>query len=147
MSVLFHVHLWRRIVFCGMGILFGGVAVAQPANEINISSPSVTTIKKSLADRFDRLRDHFETGAIGFTHDGMIALRDAQLLAAESRAAIDALISDDNQDRATLYREIARVNGRPDWEANLRKTFAERWIHRAPPGWFYRESGGKWIRK
>ena len=147
MSVLSQVPLLRRIVFCVAAALFGGAATAQPANEINISSPSVTTIKKSLADRFDLLRAHFETGAIGFTHDGMIALRDAKLLATESRAAVDALIGDDNQDRATLYREIARVNGRPDWEANLRKTFAERWIHRAPPGWFYRESGGKWIRK
>ena len=147
MSVRIQMHFWRRIMFCSAAALSAGAAVAQTANEINISSPSVTTIKKSLADRFDLLRDHFETGAIGFTHDGMIALRDATMLAAGSRAAIDALINDDNQDRATLYREIARVNGRPDWEANLRKTFAERWIHRAQPGWFYRESGGKWIRK
>ena len=147
MSVLFYLVRLLRSLLLLAAFMFSSGAVAEATNEININSPSVNTIKKSLADRFTALRMHFESGAIGLTHDGMIALRDANLLAAEPRAAVEALIGDDNHDRATLYREIARVNGRPDWEANLRKTFAERWIHRAPPGWFYRDSGGNWIRK
>jgi hypothetical protein len=46
-----------------------------------------------------------------------------------------------------LYTEIARANGHPEWEADIRKTFAGRWIANAPAGWWYQDSGGQWKRK
>jgi uncharacterized protein len=120
---------------------------AEPSEtEINIASGAVVTIKKSLADRYRTLIQHFETGVIGFTDDGLIALRDGNGLPGEARSALDSLVADDNKDRATLYREIARVNGRPDWESHWRKVFAQRWIDRAPAGWYYR-NGSRWIKK
>jgi uncharacterized protein len=115
--------------------------------DILVDSASVNAIKKSLADRLQILRAHFDAGTIGLTHDGMVALRDAAALTVEARAAIEALINDDNKDRNTLLREISRANNRPDWESGLRLTFAERWIKRAPAGWFIRQSSGKWMQK
>jgi uncharacterized protein YdbL (DUF1318 family) len=115
--------------------------------ELRIDSPSVSAIRRSLADRFHRLGEHFESGVIGLTRDGMVALRNAASTPAEARIDIERLVADENKDRATLIREIARANGRPDWEENLRGVFARRWIQRAPAGWFVQESGGTWVRK
>ncbi|NIA01494.1 MAG: DUF1318 domain-containing protein, partial [Planctomycetia bacterium] len=50
---------------------------------------------------------------------------------------------------ASLYGVMvtARANGQPTWEAEIRKTFARRWIDNAPGGWWYQDSGGSWKRK
>jgi uncharacterized protein YdbL (DUF1318 family) len=60
---------------------------------------------------------------------------------------VNALITQGNQDRAALYREIARANGKPEWEDEIRATFAQRWIERAPAGWYYQDASGAWVRK
>jgi uncharacterized protein YdbL (DUF1318 family) len=55
-------------------------------------------------------------------------------------------VADENADRNALYQEIARVNGQPQWEADIRSTFARRWVDNAPPGWWY-QAGGSWQQK
>lgn len=138
--------LWT--IFTTIALMAVGTSsrAEPPDAEINIASGAVVTIKKSLADRHRTLIQHFESGVIGLTDDGLVALRDGNGLSGESRAALDSLVADDNKDRATLYREIARVNGRPDWESHWRKVFAQRWIDRAPAGWYYR-NGSRWLKK
>jgi uncharacterized protein YdbL (DUF1318 family) len=46
-----------------------------------------------------------------------------------------------------LAREIAIANGRPEWENDIRATFAQRWIERARPGWYYQNANGNWVQK
>ena len=39
-----------------------------------------------------------------------------------------------------LYREIAAANGHPEVEADIRTTFAERWVGKAAQsGWYYQD--------
>lgn len=137
----------RGILLSAVLLLVSAAAGAQGDSDLNINSPSVVTIRKSIAERFNVLREHFQAGAIGLTQDGLIALRDAGALQLDARKRVESLVNDDNNDRDTLYREIARLNGRPDWESSLHRTFGERWISRAPSGWYYREPGGQWVRK
>lgn len=117
------------------------------AFEFQIESPSITAIRKSLEDRFTTLGEYFDNGVVGLTWEGNVALREAEGMQLEVRKLVEALVADENKDRLTLIREIARANGRPDWEENLRATFAQRWIQRAPPGWYYRDSNRHWVRK
>jgi uncharacterized protein YdbL (DUF1318 family) len=122
-------------------------AEAEGDTDFDVQSPSVMAIRKSLAERHAVLKEHFQAGVIGLTHDGLIAMREAAGLAPDMRATLERLVAEDNKDRGTLYREIARANGRPDWESQFQNVFAERWIRRAPSGWYYRDSGGHWIKK
>jgi len=46
-----------------------------------------------------------------------------------------------------VYREIAVANGQPDWEDDIRETFARRWIANARTGWYYQDASGSWQRK
>ena len=126
-----------------------GVFCAHAAEQANltIDTPAVTALRKSLRDNFQQLRPLFESGAVGLTRDGNVALRDASAIPLAQRAQVNALIAQSNQDRAALYREIAVANGRPEWENDVRATFAQRWIDRSRPGWYYQNTSGEWVRK
>jgi uncharacterized protein len=146
-----NLHLRARVgvaVFLIVAVLSpGAYAAATPTPDIDVSTPAIVVIKKSLATRFKILKLHLDSGAIGLTHDGLIAIRDLQAIQLTETLKVEAIIAEENKDRASLYREIARANGRPDWESDLKSTFGERWISRAAPGWYHRDSAGKWIRK
>ena len=122
-------------------------AEGATAEDFVVGSQAVTVIKRSLAQRYLLLKPHFDAGAVGVDGYGMLAVRDFGLIAEQARADIIALVADDNKDRGTLCREIGRANGHPDWVAELRATFAQRWISRAQSGWYYRDSVGVWTRK
>ena len=129
------------------GLIGMQLAFAQTEPELDIDSPAIMSLVKSLANRFVQLRPHLDAGVIGLTHDGNIALRDVARIDVKALLALDALILEENKDRATLYREIARANRRPEWESDLRATFGRRWVSRMPAGWFYLNDKGQWIRK
>ena len=64
------------------------------------------------------------------------------------RATVKQLVAEHNRDLAALYAEIARANGHPEWEPDIRRTFARRWVERgAQPGWYYQDSSRKWVQK
>ncbi len=148
-SLLKPANLFRLLLV--FSLLVTLTLIAKPAVSqqptVDVSTASIVAIKKSLAARFALLKPHLDAGVIGLTHDGLIAVRDLQTIAANEKAKIESVIAEENKDRAALYREIARANGRADWESDLKAIFGERWLNRASAGWYYRDSAGKWIRK
>jgi uncharacterized protein YdbL (DUF1318 family) len=123
-------------------------AHAQGAESLNVSSPAITHITASMTQRFSELRKFFESGAIGLTNDGNVAVRDVNAVGLADRATAKRLVAEDNADRAQLYAEIAKANNHPDWEADIRKSFARRWVQTgAQPGWYYQDDGGAWKQK
>ena len=52
-------------------------------------------------------------------------------------------VAEDNRDRKALYRELAVANGHPEWEAQLRDTWAKEWIAKAHKGWWYQDGGAR----
>ena len=133
-----------------MGLVLAANVYAAGDANLNVDSPSISIIKKSLAARFVILKPLFESGVIGLTRDGLIAMRDvgnAGGINSADHNKIADLVTEENKDRATLYREIARANGRPDWENELRQTFGARWINRAPTGWMLKNAKGEWVQK
>jgi uncharacterized protein YdbL (DUF1318 family) len=135
----------RNTVLLAVLLALSGEVFAQ-AN-LKIDTPALAALRKSLRDRHQQLAPLYSNGAIGLTRDGNIGLRDANLVPLAQRAQVNALVADGNQDRAALYREIARANGHPEWEGEIRTTFAQRWIERAQPGWYYQGPNGEWVRK
>lgn len=120
-------------------------AEAQQAN-LDISSPAIGKIEASMRARHAQLLPFYNSGAVGLTGDGLVAVRDAKAVPLSSRQSINQWVADDNRDRAALYREIAAANGHPEWEPQIRQTFARRWIDLAQSGWYY-QSGSAWVQK
>jgi len=116
------------------------------AADLEVNTPGVNAIKTSMQARHAQLAPHYVSGAVGLTMDGMIALRDAGSVPLAARQTVNALIAAENQDRDALYAEIANANAHPEWKAEIRSTFAQRWIQRAQSGWWVM-SNGSWTQK
>jgi uncharacterized protein YdbL (DUF1318 family) len=116
------------------------------AVDLEVNTPAINAIKQSMQARHAQLAPHYNSGAVGLAADGMVALRDAGAVPLAQRQAVNALVAAENKDRSALYAEIANANGHPEWQAEIRSTFAQRWIQRAQPGWWVQGSGG-WKQK
>ena len=121
------------------------LAAAQANIEIN--TPAINNLKKAMAERHAQLGPHYASGAVGIARDGSVALANANAVPLPQRAGVGGLIVAENTDRGALYREIARANGKPEWEAEIRNTFAQRWIEKAQPGWSVQNAAGQWVKK
>ena len=118
---------------------------AQP--NFSVESPEIRRLQASLKRRHGALAPFFRSGAIGFTQDGLVAVRDAKAVALRDRKRVNQLVAQENKDRGALYRAIANANGHPEWERDVRAVFARTWIEKAESGWFYRNARGQWARK
>jgi uncharacterized protein YdbL (DUF1318 family) len=122
-------------------------AQAQQA-VIEINTPQINAIKARMAERQRQsLSALFDAGAIGFTADGLVTIRDRATVPLNERRSIESLIADENRDRQAVYREIAIANGHPEWEQEIQQTFSREWIQKARPGWFYQDASGTWRQK
>ncbi len=129
------------------GVLDFGVSAAQAQADIDISSPAIRALTASMKARSADLEPFFDSGAVGLTSDGLVELRDANAVPLADRNRVRKLVSDENADRNSLYREIASANGHPEWEADIRSTFAARWVANARAGWYYKRAGADWTKK
>lgn len=129
------------------------VAVAWTAQamaagaDLDINTPAIKSLRAAMQARHAQLAPHYASGGVGLTRDGGLALHDANAIPLAQRQAVQQLVSDENRDRSALYREIARANGHPEWEADVRATFAQRWVDKAARGWWVQDAKGAWVRK
>ena len=135
---------WR---FDPVGVFIGS-AHAQERADITIRTPAIQAIQQRMAERFQStLAPLFDSGALGFGNDGLVVLRDPARVPLAQRTAATQAVADENRDRRAVYREIAVANGKPEWEEQIRQTFAREWVAQARPGWWYQDSAGNWKQK
>jgi uncharacterized protein YdbL (DUF1318 family) len=118
---------------------------AQP--NIDIESPAIRKLRGSMSSRQSGLAPHYRSGALGFTNNGLVAVRNLKLVPLRDRNKVKKMVADENGDRKALYAEIARANGQPQWEKNIRDTFARVWVEEVPKGYWYQNSKGVWRQK
>jgi uncharacterized protein len=123
-------------------------AMAAESPDIQVRSPETDAIRARMKARFSGpLKGLMDGGAVGFTANGLVAVRDAGSLPLDQRSQATNTVRDENNDRDQLYAAIAKANGHPEWEPQIRKTFAAGWVERAPAGWYYQDASGAWKRK
>ena len=115
--------------------------------DIKINTPSIGAIRAGMERRQSQLAPFYRSGAIGFDNKGSVTVRDLAAVPLAKRNQVKKLVADENADRAKLYREIANANGHPEWEGDVRTTFAKVWVQEAPPGYWYQDGGGKWKQR
>ena len=124
-----------------------GAGIAYAAQDINVSTPEIRAIKQSMKNRTTELRPYLQGGSIGIGWDGLLVIRDAAGLDLRSRGEIKRLVTDENNDRLRLYREIARANDFPDKAGEVQDIFADSWRQQATAGWYLQNKDGGWVRK
>ena len=131
----------------GLAVLDWFITPAAAGADINVQTPAITKLRASMKARHRQLVPYYDSGAVGMTRDGLIAVRDLKAAPLRERSRLQALVKDENRDRNALYAEIARANNQPEWEDEIRATFARRWVDNAPAGWWYQDENGDWQRK
>ena len=130
-----------------LDLLIPTAAAAEVPN-IRVQTAATEAISARMSGRFQGpLGALLDSGAVGFTRDGMVAMRDASKVPPSARAQAFATVADENRDRAALYREVASANGHPEWQAQIQATFAKSWIDRAKVGWHVQNASGAWQQK
>lgn len=149
-SLLDPLHGPGRVIWLAASSLLDWIvpsAEAQQA-EIEIDTPQINAIKARMADRQRQvLGPLFDAGAIGFTADGLVTIRDRSAVPLSERRNIESVVADENRDRKAVYREIAVANGHPEWESEIQQTFADEWVRNARRGWYYQDASGAWRQK
>ena len=134
-----HIVLWEGVI----NILMPPV---QAAANININTPRINQLRQAMAARFNQLAPYFNSGAVGLTRDGLLTVRDLNVVALANRNKVKRLVAEDNRDRRALYQAIAKANGHPEWENEIQAIFAREWINNARSGWWYQGASG-WRQK
>ena len=137
----------RMLPSVGIVLLDWFISPAQAKADISVNTPAIQQLQASMEKRHRKLAPYYKSGAVGMTGNGEIIVRDQKLVAMKDRNAVKGLVSKENRDRSALYKEIASANGHPEWEAEIRSTFAKRWVGNAPAGWWYQDKKGAWKQK
>ncbi len=115
--------------------------------DLTISTPGIRKLTAAMEQRHKTLRSYYDSGAVGMTRNALIAERDPKAIPVKDRNKVKQLVANENRDRNNLYKEIAKANGHPEWENDIRDTFAKRWVANAPSGWWYQDKAGTWKQK
>jgi uncharacterized protein YdbL (DUF1318 family) len=137
----------QRMLLAAAGAVLDFVIPAANAQaDLDVATPEIRAITASMEGRHGSLAPYYASGAIGLTADGMVEVRDQNAIPLPERNQARQLVAEENKDRAALYAAIAKANAHPEWEADIRETFAKRWIAKAQAGWWYKDAGG-WKQK
>ena len=145
-SGLRHAYVVVKALLCGVFLSAALTLSAHAAADLDVNTPAVAAVKASMQSRHMQLLPSYQSGAVGLTTDGFVAVKEAGLVPLSQRSALTALVKDENADRTNLYRGIAAANGHPEWEGEIQRTFAIRWMDKAQSGWFVQRDG-QWLKK
>jgi uncharacterized protein len=123
------------------------IPVAHAEADLSVNTPAIRQLQADMEKRHRDLAPYYASGAVGMTRNGEIDVRDQKLVPLQDRNQVKKLVARENQDRSALYAEIARANSHPEWEPDIRQTFARRWVDNAPGGWWYMDASGAWKQK
>ena len=136
----------RGVAAALLDALVPAAQAAEPSANLDVKTPAIKAIEARMRVRFNgTLKTLLAAGAVGFTHNGDVALHDAARIPLAQRAAANAAIAAENADRAELYQQVSIANGHPEWAQSMREAFAKRWISFAKrAGWYYQDASGNW---
>lgn len=123
------------------------ISPASAQANIKINTPLINQLRASLKRRQPKIQPHLNSGALGLDRDALVSIRKLDAVPLKARNTVKKLVADENRDRNALYKEIARANGHPEWEKNIRETFARVWVEESGSGVWYRDANGKWRQK
>lgn len=139
--------IMKKFLFAFFVLMLTAIQVFAAGADLEINTPAIASLKDSMQARHSQLAGFYASGAVGLTRDGLIAVHDANAVPLSQRQSVNSLVSAENGDRNALYKEIATANGHPEWESEVRNTFAQRWVQKAQGGWWYQDANGGWTKK
>lgn len=124
--------------------LGSSVVYADEIN-LNLTTPAIRKVIKTMKRRNIQIRRFKSSGAIGETFKGHLEIRDLNGLGGGEIRTIKGLLNAENTDRDSLYKELAKANKIDVAEVTkISKIFAKKRRDRRGKGEWYKDEDGKW---
>ena len=128
--------------------IFGGSTVYADDIDIDLTTPAIRKLIDSLKARNSAIMQFKDKGAIGETNDGKLAIRDMSSLGGEEIRTIKRLLRAENNDRETLYKELAAANKIDLADIDkVKSIFAKTLKSKAKSGHWHHDEKGNWTQK
>lgn len=85
------------------------IAVAHAEEATEVSNPTIRALKEKMKARYALLKPFYQKGMLTEGNDGYLSIKNTQGLGLKERRDIQNLVSAENNDRKTLYVEVARA--------------------------------------
>ena len=140
---------WRVALFYAVDqMLTVMVPSAQAAEaDLSIQTVQISQLREAMKQRFSVLQRGYNSGFIGIKSDGFIGIRHLSEIPLKRRNSLKKVVRSENNDRQVLYQAIANANGHPEWNAQIKATFARHWLSNANSGWWYQNAKGTWQQR
>jgi len=116
--------------------------------DLNIDTPEIQKITDARKERFAKIDGLLSNGVIGEGKDGFLKDKDLRSLPLKEVAEARKLVKEENADRDSLYRAIAKANEiAEDKVAEIGSNFAVRIREKLRPGQYYQDDEGNWVQK
>jgi len=103
-----------------------GLAWAQEVTDV--SNPTIRALKERMKQRYQQMKPYYEKGLLKEQDDGYLTLTGAEKLGLKERRDVKNLVEAENEDRKTLYREVAKaLNIDPSQVDRVAEIFAKEW--------------------
>ncbi|RPI78607.1 MAG: DUF1318 domain-containing protein [Desulfobacteraceae bacterium] len=107
-------------------IFFVSDAWAQDA--VTVSNPTIRALKETLTELYAQILPFFRKGLVKEGDDGYVALGETPGLGLKEKRDLKTLVDATNQNRATLYQEVAKaLKIDPSQVGKVGETFAKEW--------------------
>ncbi len=116
--------------------------------DLNLTTPAIRKLIDSMKARNTEIMKFKNKGTIGETNDGMLVIRNMDGLGGEEIRTVKRLLRAENNDRESLYNELATANKISLSEVGkIKAVFAKTRKTKAKPGHWYQDEKGKWTQK
>jgi uncharacterized protein YdbL (DUF1318 family) len=137
-------YFWRNVPSYALG----NSTVYAGEIDLNLTTPAIRKVIATMKTRNSKVMHFKNKGLIGETYDGMLAIRDMSGISGEDIRTIKRLLRAENNDRETLYKELAVANKISLPEISRIKTvFAKTRKTKGKPGHWFQNEKGKWAQK
>ena len=118
----------RQGFFRGRSLLAGLLPVAWAQEATTVSNPAIRELKDRMKTRYGLLKPWFAKGVLKEGNDGFVAIAQANNLGLKDKGAVRNLVTAENNDRQSLYREVAKaLNIDPSQTGRIAEIFAKEW--------------------
>jgi Uncharacterized protein conserved in bacteria len=127
---------------------FGNSTVYADEIDLNLTTPAIRKLIDTMKSRNTAIMQFKDKGTIGETNDGMLAIRSMDGLGGEEIRTVNRLLKAENNDRDSLYKELATANKIDLADiGKVKSIFAKTLKSKAKPGHWYHDEKGNWTQK
>lgn len=137
---------WLMATLLAMPVLLPAVN-AQEKSDLDVSTPAIEKLKKSMKSRETRIKSWKDKGYVGEARDGLVAVRSLKGVKLTEKKIIEDTLTAENRERRAQYREILKANGLKNEDAaRIMKQAAARKRAESPKGhWVQNPRDGEWM--